>query len=79
MYAGMAGDQENSSPIAWIWIFYPLLKMDGGSWTDGTARTALLWSGGLCYFLGTIAYLPWLGVVPGGRRKKKEAPVVRSA
>lgn len=79
MYAGMAGDQESNSPIAWIWIFYPLLKMDTGSWTDGTARTVLLWSGILCYFLGVIAYLPWRSVVPGGRRKKKEAPVVGSA
>jgi hypothetical protein len=77
MYAGLPGDQETGSPIAWVWIFYPLLKMDSGSWVDGTAVTTLLWSGTFSYVTGLFAYLPWRIVVPGGIRKDREAPIVR--
>lgn len=60
------------SPLAWFWIFYPLLRMETTSWHDGTATTALVWSGALCYGLGLLIYPFWRSVVPGGRAKAEK-------
>lgn len=79
LYAGMSGSDENNSPLAWVWIFYPLLKLDADAWRSGTALPALLWSGAFSYALGVLAYPFWQDVVPGGRRKEAgRVPPVQS-
>ncbi|MDQ2686310.1 MAG: ABC transporter permease subunit [Armatimonadota bacterium] len=72
--------QIKDSPLSWFWIFYPLLRMETTSWHDGTAITALVWSGALCYGLGLLIYPFWRSVVPGGRAKaeKHNANAVQS-
>lgn len=64
--------QIKDSPLSWFWIFYPTLRMETGSWQDGTAILALVWSGVLCYGLGLLAYPFWRSVVPGGQPKAEK-------
>lgn len=64
--------QIKDAPLSWFWIFYPTLRMETTSWTDGTAVRALVWSGALCYGLGLLIYPFWRSVVPGGRAKAEK-------
>ncbi len=72
LYAGSDGG-ESGSPLAWAWILYPLMKLDG--WRSGAALPALLWSGALCYALGALVYPVRRDVVPGGRGRKEAGRV----
>ncbi len=78
LYTGMSGSDESGSPLAWVWILYPLLKLDMDAWHSGAAQTALLWSGLFCYGLGALAYPFWRDVAPGGRRRKEAGHVSSS-
>jgi len=75
LYSGISSNQEDASPIAWFWIFRPLLDLDRSDWTNGAGPAILGWTAAFSYALGVAAYLPWRSVVPGGRRRK-EAQVV---
>lgn len=72
-----ASDQDNS-PLAWVWIFRPLTKMDPRSWADGAMLLALVWTGLLTYALGVIVNPGWRCVVPGGKRRQEAAHVASS-
>lgn len=78
LYAGASGSDESSSPLAWVWILYPLVKMDSEAWRSGTALIVLLWSGVFCYGLGVLAYPFRRDVVPGGHRRKEADHVTSS-
>jgi ABC-type transport system involved in multi-copper enzyme maturation permease subunit len=75
LYANIGEGSMNDSPLAWAWIFYPLMKFDPTAWRTGQAVPALLWSGAFCYGLGALIYPFWQNVTPGGRRKKEAAHV----
>lgn len=53
-------------PLMYLWILYPLMQL-----TDPQTPSYLLWSGSLCYGVGTILSPFWSKVVPGGWRKER--------
>lgn len=71
LYMASSSIGESNSPLAWICIFHPLMKMDAVSWGDGTMLISLLWSGALSYAIGALVYPAWRSVMPGGGRRQE--------
>lgn len=62
-----SGKRLEDYPLMYLWVLYPLLQL-----TDHQVPSYLLWSGSLCYGVGTILSPFWRSVIPGGRRKERK-------
>lgn len=77
LYNNIGGSGMNDSPLAWVWIFRPILALGPDDWAAHHAPAALLWSAAFCYGLGALVYPVRRDVVLAGAAKEKNR--VRSA